>query len=441
MHTILVAGAGKSSTFLIDYLLSLAFKARWKVIVADGDGAAIAAKIKNHPCAEPAIIDITAQRERQALVRRADIVVSLMPPHLHIHLAKDCLQLKKNLITASYISPEIREMDTEVKAAGLMFMCEMGLDPGIDHMTANDIIFSIRRLNGKIHTFKSYCGGLIAPESDDNPWHYKFTWNPQNIVHAGKDGAMYLHNGKHVQVPYETVFCSTESVQVAGAGLLAGYPNRDSLSYLGLYETPEISTFLRATLRHPDFCEGWQALIDLGLTDDNDHIAELHTYATWLKEKSGYTGTVSLKAHIATRLNCKDNKIPDMLAWLGIMEEKPIPESAGKSSADALFMRLSDKWQMQEDDRDMVVMHHEIAYEKKGVSALCTSSMVLKGENKERSAMAKTVGLPMGILAGMALTGKIPLPQGVHIPNMPSIYRPVLKELERQGVCFMERIR
>jgi saccharopine dehydrogenase-like NADP-dependent oxidoreductase len=270
MQTILVAGAGKSSIYLIHYLLEYAPRYKWKVIVADGDVNAIAEKVNGSPHAEIAAIDITNATEREPLVKRADIVLSLMPPHLHIHLAKDCLKYKKNMITSSYISEEMKAMDKEVKEAGLMFMCEMGLDPGIDHMTANKIIHSIHRVAGSITSFKSYCGGLIAPESDNNPWHYKFSWNPKNIVTAGFGGAKYLQNGKHVEVPYEKMFDHNKKIKVDDLGMLAYYPNRDSLKYLDIYDVPDIKTFMRATLRHPAFCKGWQSIIELGLTNQED---------------------------------------------------------------------------------------------------------------------------------------------------------------------------
>jgi saccharopine dehydrogenase-like NADP-dependent oxidoreductase len=263
---------------------------------------AIAEKTNGSSFAEAAVIDITNAAEREPLVQRADIVISLMPPNLHIFLAKDCLKYKKNLITSSYISDEMREMDQAVKEAGLMFMCEMGLDPGIDHMTANKIIHSIQRVAGIITSFKSYCGGLIAPESDNNPWHYKFSWNPKNIVTAGLGGAKYLGNDKHVDVPYEKIFDHNKKIKVTDVGTLAYYPNRDSLRYLDIYDVPDIKTFMRATLRHPSFCKGWQALIELNLTDQGDAFnTSGKTYASWLKQKTGYTGSNSLKQYIAEK--------------------------------------------------------------------------------------------------------------------------------------------
>ncbi|MES2702225.1 MAG: saccharopine dehydrogenase C-terminal domain-containing protein [Bacteroidota bacterium] len=441
MRTILVAGAGKSSIYLIHYLLTHAPRNKWKVIVADGDGNAIAEKINGSPLAEAAVIDITNASEREPLVQRADIVISLMPPHLHIHLAKDCLKYKKNLITSSYISEEMKEMDKAVKEAGLMFMCEMGLDPGIDHMTANKIIHSIQRVAGSITCFKSYCGGLIAPESDNNPWHYKFSWNPKNIITAGMGGAKYLYNGKSTEIPYEKMFENSKRIKVADVGMLAYYPNRDSLKYLDIYDLPDIKTFLRATLRYPAFCKGWHALVSLGLTDQDDTVdTQGATYASWIKEKSGYNNGVTLSQHVANKLDLQaDDKVIPMLQWLGLFDETPM-KPAKTCSGEVLLQLLLDKWNMASAEKDMVVMQHEFEYTHKGTKVNLTSSMVLKGENREFSAMAKTVGLPMGILARMVLNNKITPPVGVLMPVMPSVYRPVLTELAHHGIVFKEEI-
>lgn len=441
MQTILIAGAGKSSVYLIHYLLSHASRNKWKVIVADGDANAIAEKISGSAYGEAAVIDITNAAEREPLVKRADIVVSLMPPHLHIHLAKDCLKHKKNLITSSYISDEMKAMDKDVKAAGLMFMCEMGLDPGIDHMTANKIIHSIHRVAGSITSFKSYCGGLIAPESDNNPWHYKFSWNPKNIVTAGMGGARYLSHGKHVDVPYEKMFENNKKIKVEEIGQLAYYPNRDSLRYLDIYDVPDIKTFMRATLRYPAFCKGWQALVLLGLTSQDDTFENKgHTYHSWLKQKSGYASTGTVQHYIAKKLELADSdKVIAMLQWLGLFDETPL-KPGKRCSGDILLEVLLDKWKMASAEKDMVVMQHEIEYLHKGKKITLISSMVIKGENREMSAMAKTVGLPIGILARLVLNKKIVPPIGVLMPTMASVYRPVLTELAHYDIVFKEEV-
>ena len=444
MQTILVAGAGKSSTYLIHYLLTHASRNKWNIVVADGNLEAINEKIGRHPNAFAEEIDITNDAERRRLVEEADLVVSLMPPHLHILLAKDCLHYKKNLITSSYISPEMREMDAAVKSAGLMFMCEMGLDPGIDHMTASQILHSVQKLAASLTSFKSYCGGLIAPESDDNPWHYKFSWNPKNIITAGADGAAYLMNGKDISVPYQKMFDNNKKIKVDGLGSLAFYPNRDSLRYLDIYDVPDIETFLRATLRHPDFCKGWQALVELGLTDISDTMdaAATPTYASWVAAKAGFGGQTAetLRASVASKLEIQPNgTVIRMLAWLGLFEDKAI-SLPKKTSGETLLEILLQKWQMKPADKDMVVMQHEVNYMFRNREVNLTSTMVIKGEDREFSAMAKTVGLPMGILARMVMNEKLSLPKGVHIPNMPSVYKPILKELQYHGIVFHEQV-
>jgi len=439
MHTILVAGAGKSSSFLIHYLLTNAKRNKWKIIVADGDANAITEKLNGNENGEIAVIDIAKESDREPLVKRADIVISLMPAHLHILLAKDCLKHKKNLITSSYISDEMKEMDKDVKEAGLMFMCEMGLDPGIDHMSANALIHSIHKVSGVITSFKSMCGGLIAPESDNNPWHYKFTWNPRNVVTAGVGGATYLNKGKITEVPYDRIFEHNKRLQIDGAGALAWYPNRDSLRYLDLYEVPEIKTFIRATLRHPDFCQGWQALLLMGLTCQDDFFeTKGHTYASWIKMKTGYHNSVALSRHIADTLIIDENaKLMGMLQWLGLFDEKPL-QPGRYSSADILLSLLLEKWSMAPEDKDMVVMQHEIEYERRGALVRVSSTMIIKGDDREHSAMAKTVGLPMAVLAKLVLTNRIKPPVGVLLPNMVSVYRPLMVEMAHHGIVFNE---
>jgi len=332
-------------------------------------------------------------------------------------------------------------MDAAVKEAGLMFMCEMGLDPGIDHMTANHIIHSIQRVAGSITSFKSYCGGLVAPECDDNPWHYKFSWNPRNIVTAGYGGGKYLQQGKEVDVPYEKMFENNKKIKVDGLGALAYYPNRDSLRYLDLYEVPDIKTFMRATLRYPSFCKGWYALVQLGLTTDKDTFdTKGYTYASWVKEKTGYKNDITLNEHLANKLGIAgDDQVMTMLQWLGIFDEIPIKPQI-TTSADILLTILLDKWKMGFTERDMIVMQHEVEYVHKNRKTKLTSTMVLEGVDRDHSAMAKTVGLPMGILAKLMLTKKVKPPHGVLIPAMPSIYRPILTELAHHGITFTDEV-
>lgn len=441
MAKILVVGAGKSSTWLIKYLLQHAASSKWTVTVADGNAKAISEKIGDSQFAKSAVCDITNKSERQALVKEADIVLSLMPPQLHVLLAEDCLEFRKNLITSSYLSPEIKEMDAKAREAGLLFMCEMGLDPGIDHMTANQIIHSIQRVACILEHFSSYCGGLISAESDNNPWHYKFSWNPRNIIDAGKAGATYLQDGKEKQVDYHGIFSNNQRINVEGVGELAWYANRDSLKYLGTYDVPDATTFLRATLRHPDFCLGWQQLIELGATDTTNMAqGNINTFAEWTGALSGYSdSSKSLKAHVESRFPDADrSRLSGMFDWLGLYSDTTLPGER-KSNGDILLNLLETKWEMQHEDKDLVVMQHDVRYTHRGRANALTSTMVVRGENRELSAMAKCVGLPMGILAKIMLGNKIKLPTGVQIPVMPAVYRPVLNELTHYGIEFFDQ--
>lgn len=441
MQTILVVGAGKTSVFLIDYLLTHAQRSGWKIIVADSDPDAINDKINKHPSAEAQVLDIMDDKKRSSLVGKSDLVVSLLPPALHILLAQDCLKHKKHLITASYVSAEIKELDAQAKQAGLMFMCEMGLDPGIDHMTASHIVHGIQKVAGAITSFKSFTGGLIASESDTNPWHYKFSWNPRNVVLAGRDGAKYLSNGKIVDVPYNELFAHPRrGARIDGINPLVYYPNRDSVNYMSLYDLPDVKTFMRATYRFQGFMRGWNVLVQLGLTDTGDKIKDT-TYSAWIRNKNGFDDKKPLAQQVAEKLGLEADDTPiSMVAWLGIFEDEPIKPKKS-NSADILLDVLLRKWTMKPDDKDLVIMRHELEYvHKSNKKTTLVSTMTLKGQNAKYSAMAKTVGLPMAILARLVLTNKIKPPVGVCIPNMPSVYRPVLAELSEHGISFKEEI-
>jgi saccharopine dehydrogenase (NADP+, L-glutamate forming) len=441
MLTVLIAGAGKSSAHLIDYMLSNA-KQKWRVVVMDSNPEMIAEKLNGNPKGEAAVIDINDDHARQQLVKNADIVLSLMPPHLHYLLAKDCLKFKKNLITSSYVSEEIKALDEEAKKAGISMMCEMGLDPGIDHMSANAIIHGVQRIAGSIQSFKSYCGGLVAPESDDNPWHYKISWNPRNIVLAGKQGAVWLENGKQHEASYEQLFSGSKKIKVNDLGSLSYYPNRDSLKYLELYSLPEIKTFMRATLRHPAFMKGWDLVIKAGLVNETDQFpADNSSYADWTATLLGVANDDKLRENFKKKLGADEKEMKQM-DWLGLFDNRRINGVGQLSSADILQTLLEERWKMKALDKDMVVMQHQIDYERKGVLVKLTSTMIVTGDNRQYSAMSKTVGLPMAILAKKILLQEISTKNitGVHIPVMPEVYVPILKELKKNGIEFLETI-
>lgn len=439
MLKVLIAGAGKSSSHLIDYMLSNA-KQKWRVIIMDSNPEMIAEKLAGHPKGEAAVIDVKDDNARQALVKQADIVLSLMPPDLHYLLAKDCIKFKKNLITSSYVSDDIRALDEEAKNAGITMMCEMGLDPGIDHMSSNAIIHGVQRIAGSIQSFKSFCGGLVAPESDDNPWHYKISWNPKNIVLAGKKGAEWLENGKTLEAKYEQLFASNKKIKVDGVGPLGYYPNRDSLKYIDLYNLEDVKTFMRATLRHPSFTKGWDVVIKAGLVNETDSIVvDNISYADWVAKTIGGTNDDSLRSFFKSKCGADDKEMKQM-DWLGLFDNRRINGTGSMSSSEILQLLLEEKWKMKALDKDMVVMEHQIEYERRGTLINLTSTMVVTGESRQHSAMSKTVGMPIAILAKKILLQEISTRNilGVQIPVMPDVYVPVLKELKKSGIEFTE---
>ncbi|HTO15063.1 MAG TPA: saccharopine dehydrogenase C-terminal domain-containing protein [Edaphocola sp.] len=440
MKNILIAGAGKSSSYLIKYLLDNS-KPDWRIVVMDASEAAINEKTMGHPRAIPAVIEVTNSEQRQALVKDATLVVSILPPDLHYILAKDCLMHKKHLITSSYISPEIKAMDEEVKKAGLMFMCEMGLDPGIDHMSAMAISHSISKIAGTITSFKSFCGGVIAPESDNNPWHYKISWNPRNVVLSGKAGAEWKENGIVKQLEYPEIFANNKRIKVDGVGMMSYYPNRDSLDYIERYGLHEVENFMRATLRFPSFSKAWNYIVKMGLTQDDDQFDTIgKSYADWISFKTGVPIQEGWDITVAEKYMIGDKSL-DMIKWLGLFEASLLIKSEGTfSSADILQDVIEDRWRLMPNDKDMIVMQHQIVYQRKKTETHLISNLVVKGENKLYSAMAKTVGLPMAILAKKIIDdGKIPNKTvGVQIPIMPDVYRFILKELKKNGISFEE---
>ncbi|HEY0612412.1 MAG TPA: saccharopine dehydrogenase C-terminal domain-containing protein [Chitinophaga sp.] len=438
MKNILLFGAGKSATCLIDYLLTNAPRQKWHVTVVDSDLMLIKSKTGKSYYVTPVAIDIRDQQARQALVEETDLVISLLPPSLHILVAKDCLQYRKHLLTASYTDPEVKKLQKDIQKAGLLFMYEMGLDPGIDHMSAMKVIHSIEKKGGLIYSFKSYCGGLISPESNDNPWQYKITWNARNIVLAGQSGATYKDKGKVKELNHEQLFDQSKTILIPGLGKLAFYPNRDSLAYMSSYNLDNIPTFMRATLRYPDFCEGWSAVIRLGLTDDSRKIqTDNLSYFKWATQHVKTDKQLSNEENVALFLGVSSkSKVIRQLKYLGLLNGEVINQGE-QTNANVLQQVMESRLGMSPNDKDMIVMMHEIEFERRNIATRMHSYMIVQGEDNLRTAMAKTVGLPLGITAKLLLQEKINL-TGLHIPVMPEVYNPVLKELEEHDIRFEE---
>jgi saccharopine dehydrogenase-like NADP-dependent oxidoreductase len=428
LKNILLLGAGKSATVLIDYLLQEADTEDWYVIVADANKDIIEEKTKKHELSLSVELDIKDEEKRQSLIQFADVVISMLPPALHILVAKDCLLYEKNLLTASYADDSIKSLDTQAKEKNILFLCEMGLDPGIDHMSALPLIHHIKESGGKIVSFKSHCGGLVAPESDNNPWRYKISWNPRNVVLAGKSGAVYKEENKVVEEKYEHLFDSNRMVSFEneGARSFSYYPNRNSLSYIELYGLQDSETFIRTTLRYPEFMKGWKQVIDLHLTDEQLY------YDTNDKTLRDFF-TDHFKRYKIDRSKIQSKQ----LYFLGIDDDETLINKGLCSAADVLQFCLEEKIVLEPQDKDMIVMLHEIEYLKDGIPHSVKSSLIVTGEDSKRTAMAKTVGLPLGIAAKLILNDKIQL-KGVQIPVIKEIYEPVMDELMKYDIRFLE---
>ena len=496
MKQVLLFGAGKSATVLIEYLLENAEGENWRLIVVDADLSTAQKKIGNSSFGKAVSFDISNEKERHEYIAKADIVISLLPPALHFLIAKDCIQFRKNLLTASYVDERMRSLKKEIADNDLLFLCEMGLDPGIDHMSAKKLIDEILEKGGKITSFISHCGGLVAPESDDNPWHYKISWNPKNVVNAGKAGAVYKQNAVVKELPYPKIFEGKRYVTLSTEEIFCWYPNRDSLVYIDAYGLNDCATLIRTTLRHPDFIYGWKNIVDLKLTDETifyetdgltlmdffkQHM-ERNNFNEWLeiKLKKQFEETQALLNNLVNLVKLQEDSgeeklrsVDDMmmvnekgnlqkldmedvknnaaatiafkmheskltlrqLFYLGMDDDKTFINKGRCSAADVLQFALEVKLPLKETDKDMVVMMHEIEFELENIKKKIESSFVLTGDDNQRTAMAKTVGLPLGIAARLILNGSIKL-KGLHIPTSQEIYEPVLKELEENGMKF-----
>lgn len=438
MNQILVLGAGRSSSNLIQYLLQHAENEGWKVRVGDLDIQFAQSKVGHSPFGEVFQLDGQNPDQRRAEIAQANLVISMLPAFMHMEVAKDCLAAGKNLITPSYIPDEMWELDAIAKEKGLVLLNEMGVDPGIDHMSAMEIIHAINEKGGKLLSFESFTGGLIAPESDNNPWNYKITWNPRNVVLAGYGGtARFQKDGETKYIPYHRLFQEVTDIEVAPMGKFDGYANRDSLKYKKIYNLESIPTLYRGTLRRGGFCKAWNVLIQLGLTDDSFEIEQPQS-KSWRQLTSSFVEVPAggrLEDVVKTKFAC-DEEMMMKLTWLGIFENAPLDITKG-TPAVALQRLIETKWKLDEGDKDMIVMWHRFYFELGGKKYCTTSSLITEGDDTTYTAMSKTVGLPIAIAAKLILNGSMKL-SGVHLPIIPEIYRPVMDELKSLGIVFNE---
>jgi saccharopine dehydrogenase (NADP+, L-glutamate forming) len=434
MANILVLGAGRSSSALIDYIIKQAEKFEWRVTVGDVSKQAAETRIGDGK-ATAISFDIQHLEQSQAAIGSADVVISLIPAHLLSLVAKICLAEGKHLLTASYVSPEMKSFHDEALQKGLLFLNECGLDPGIDHMSAMQVIDQIKSEGGKLTSFESFTGGLIAPETDpENPWRYKFTWNPRNVVMAGQSTAKYLQNGEYKFIPYQQLFQRITPVTVPGFGAYEGYANRDSLSYLDTYQLQGIKTMLRGTLRNQGYCSAWNILVQVGCCDDGywmENVASM-THRSFISSFLDLQG-VSIEEKLELMFDLKfDSEELKRLRWSGLFSDELVGLANG-TPAQILEHILNKKWKLQAGDKDFIVMWHRFKFLKDGKEKEIQAYLTAKGDDEISTAMAKTVGLPLGIAAKLLLQGKIEQ-RGVMIPVTREIYEPVLEELSELGI-------
>ena len=441
MRKILVIGAGKSTSYLLDYLLGKAESEKLHITIGDINPSAIPERIAGDKSCTLISLDIFDEGERTKAISDADIVISMLPARFHIKVAKDCLEHGKHLVTASYISKELLALDKSVKDKGLVFMNEIGLDPGVDHMSAMQVIDRVRDKGGKIILFESFCGGLVAPEDDNNLWNYKFTWNPRNVVLAGQGGtAKFLQEGTYKYIPYHRLFRRTEFFEVEGFGRFEGYANRDSLNYRESYGLQNALTIYRGTMRRVGFSKAWNMFIQLGATDDTFTIenSEKMSYREFINLFLPYSPTDSVELKLRHYLKLDQDDIRwDKLLELNVFDDSRYIGIPNATPAQALQKILEDSWTLKAEEKDMIVMYHKFGYELNGEKKQIDSKLVVIGENQTHTAMAKTVGLPVAIATLKILNGKITTP-GVQIPISKEVYEPILEELKSFGVNFKE---
>lgn len=442
MRKILVIGSGKSTSYLIKYLLNKSESENLHLTIGDIDIEPAKQLINNHSNATAIKLDVFNEASRIKAIKNADIVVSMLPARFHIEVAKDCINYKKNMVTASYVSPEMQALNQDAKAHGLILMNEIGVDPGIDHMSAMHVLDRIRDKGGKIILFESFTGGLVAPESDNNLWNYKFTWNPRNVVIAGQgSAAKFLQEGTYKYIPYNRLFRRTEFLDIDGFGRFEAYANRDSLKYQSVYGLDHTKSLYRGTIRRVGFSRAWNIFVALGMTDDSYTIddSENMSYRDFVNAFLPYspTDSVELKLRHALKID-QDDIIWDKLVELDIFNDSKQVGLKKATPAQILQKILMDSWTLEPQDKDMIVMYHKFGYELDGKKHQIDATMVTLGEDQTYTAMAKTVGLPVAMATLAILNNKITTP-GVQIPINKEVYEPILKELEAYGIVFKEK--
>jgi saccharopine dehydrogenase-like NADP-dependent oxidoreductase len=434
MKKVLILGAGMVVNPIVRYLLDKNFI----VTVATRTKSKADEMIGGHTNGRAIAWTVEQEEELDAMIADHDLTVSLLPYLYHVMVAKKCIRLKKNMVTTSYVKPEMRALDAEAKAAGIIILNELGLDPGIDHMSAMRIIDHIHGKGGNVEEFYSFCGALVAPEVEENPFHYKFTWAPKGVVMAGNNDGNFLKDGQVKYIPTENLFRNPLKVDFPKIGLLDVYPNRDSLPYVELYGIPEAKTIMRGTFRYEGWCEIIDALKVLKLISYDKFNMEGLSYAEFMAKMIGEASTENIIAKVASKLGVKINaRAIVAMEWLGLFSNEPMNRKE-ESSFEVVSDLMIAKMMIQPEERDMVVMQHTfLASYPDGKQEVIKSRMLDFGTLKTDTSVARTVALPAACGVEMILEGKITV-KGVYIPVIPDIYNPILDQLETMNIKMVE---
>lgn len=441
MQKILILGAGRSATSLINYLHQNASINNWEITIGEKNLALAKAKTVDFFSTNSIEFDIENEEQTHNEVSKNDLVISMLPARFHLFVARKCAQLGKNMVTASYLAEDIKALTPEFESKGAQCIMELGLDPGIDHMSAMKVLDRLKEQGKELTAFETFTGGLLAENKEnDNPWKYKFTWNPRNVVLAGQGYVKFIQEGRYKYVPYHQIFQRTEVIHIPGHGYFEGYANRDSLKYLDLYNLRGINTLYRGTLRRLGFCKAWDIFVQLGIAEDTYELEKVDemTHRQFINSFLQYNPGDSVELKLAHYLNIgMESEEMYKLKWLDLFSDELVGLTKG-TPAQILEHILKKKWTLDENDLDLIVMWHKFNYLENGNPKQIQAHMVVKGEDQTNTAMSKTVGLPLAMAAKHILSGKINRP-GVHIPTHKDIYEPILAELEKVGFEFRER--
>jgi saccharopine dehydrogenase (NADP+, L-glutamate forming)/spermidine synthase len=436
MKKILILGAGLVARPLVRYLLD---QPDFEVEVASRTVSKAVKLIDNHPQGKASELNLKNEEGLKDEISKADLVISMVPYTFHPKVAKYCIDYNKHMVTTSYVSEVMKNLDAEAKRAGILILNEVGLDPGIDHMEAMRIIHEVEDKGGEILSFTSYCGGLPAPEANTNPFGYKFSWSPIGVLLAGKNSAQYLKDGQQIFIPPQDLFDNYLMINIEGLGEFEGYPNRNSLPYIELYGIKSTKTMLRGTLRNKGWCSTMKKIVDLGLLEEEEKDWTGLTYKEFLRKLMNDPAEEDIKKALAAHLNIDENSdIIQRLEWLGLLSDEPLP-SEKDSSLNILGAKMLEKLQYEEGERDMIILQHQfIASFRENKKEKITSTLIDFGIPHGDTSMARTVGLPAAISTKLILEGKIEK-TGVHIPVTPEIYIPILQELKELDIAFKEK--